>query len=141
MKKGSDSGFAIVTAIFLLVVLAALGAFMVTLSGVHQATPFQSITATRVYYGARTGLDWGIQQAVAACPVVANCAACTTCVASSSFALAGAGLSGVNVTVTCACTDHTGGRVHYIASTAERGTFGGLDYARRQMEATVSNIP
>ena len=141
MRRGSDSGFAIVTAIFLLVVLAALGAFMVTLSGVHQTTPSQSVAATRVYYGAKAGLDWGIQQAVAACPVAGNCAACTTCVASSSFALAGAGLSDVNVTVACACTDHTGGRVHYITSTATSGTFGDLYYARRRMEATVTDIP
>ena len=68
MKKKADSGFALVTAIFLLVVLAALGAFMVTLSGVHQTTPTPALDATRVYYGAKAGLDWGIQQAVARVP-------------------------------------------------------------------------
>lgn len=132
MKRRTDSGFAIVTAIFLLVVLGALGAFMVTLSGVHQATPYQSITATRVYFGAKAGVDWGIQQAIAA----GSCAG-------STLTLTGNGLDGVTAVVTCTTggLTHTGGNVYRITSTAERGTFGSLDYARRRMEATVTNIP
>lgn len=131
MKRRTDSGFAMVTAIFLLVVLAALGAFMVTLSGTHQATPFQSINATRVYFGAKAGVDWGIQQAIAA----------SSCVASTPLTLTGNGLNGVTATVTCTSTAHTGGNVYRITSTATRGTFGNIDYARRRMEATVTNIP
>ena len=131
MKRGADSGFAIVTAIFLLAVLAALGVFMLTLSGVHQATPFQALTAARVYYGAKAGLDWGIQQAVAA----GNCAA------STGLTLTGNGLNEVTAVVTCASTAHTGGTVYRITSTAERGTFGSVDYSRRRIEATVTDIP
>ena len=129
--KAAASGFAMVSAIFLLVVLAALGAYMITLSGTHQATPRQSILGTRVYFGAKAGLDWGIQQAIAA----------GSCVASTPVALAGTGLSGVTATVTCTSTAHTGGNVYRITSTAVTGTFGSLDYAQRRMEATVSNIP
>ena len=134
--KRADSGFALVTAIFLLVVLFALGVFMLTLSGAQQATPQQSLLATRVYYGAKAALDWGIQRAIAAgsCPGTGS---------PTSFALTGAGLTGVNVTVVC--TDggltHTGGAVYRITSTAVTGTYGALDYAQRRMEATVSNIP
>src|SRR5688572_6311263 len=114
MRKKPESGFAMVTAIFLLVVLAALGAFMVTLSGVHQTAPTQALDATRVYYGAKAGLDWGIQQAIAA----SSCGP-------TSFPLAGSGLSGVNVAVTCAGPSvHAVGNVYVITSTAERGTFG-----------------
>jgi len=134
--KRSVSGFALVTAIFLLVVLAALGVFMVTLSGTHQAAPRHSILATRVYFGAKAGLDWGIHQAIA----VNNCAlspATTTTI----FPLTGTGLTGVSATVTCTSTAHTEGTVYRITSTAVSGTFGTLDYAQRQMEATVSNIP
>ena len=129
MRK--SSGFALPTAIFLLVVMAALGVFMVTLSGTHQATPRQSLLAARVYFGAKAGLDWGIQQAIAA----------SNCAASTAFALTGTGLTGVTATVTCASTAHTGGTVYRITSTAVQGTFGTIDYAQRQMEATVSNIP
>jgi MSHA biogenesis protein MshP len=136
------SGFALVTAIFLLVVLFGLGVFMLTLSGTHQSTPRQSLLATRVYYGAKAGLEWGIQRSIAMCPPPTTCAACATCAASTPFALSGAGLSEVNVTVACACTDHTGGSVYRITSTAvTTAAFGTLGYAQRRMEATVSNIP
>lgn len=131
MNRSAISGFAIVTATFLLVVLALLGAFMVTLSGVHQAAPAQAVTATRVYYGTKAGLDWGIQQAVAA----------SACAASTSLTLTGSGLNGVTAVVTCASTAHTGGTVYLIVSTATSGTFGDLYYARRRLEATVTNIP
>jgi MSHA biogenesis protein MshP len=136
--KGSVSGFALVTAIFLLVVLAALGVFMVTLSGTHQAAPRHSILATRVYFGAKAGLDWGIQQAVA----VNNCAL-SPATTTTTFPLTGTGLSGVDATVTCSRTAHNGGNVYRITSTAvtATGTFGTLDYAQRRMEATVSDIP
>jgi len=128
--KRSHAGFALVTAIFLLVVLATLGVFMVTLSGTHQAGSMQSLIATRVYFAARAGLDWGIQQAIAA----GSCAG-------GSPAVDGSGLTGVTVTVTCTSTAHTGGNVYFLTSTAESGTYGALDYARRRIEATVTNIP
>lgn len=129
--KRAAAGFSMVTAIFLLVIMAALGVFMLTLSGTHQATPQQSLLAARVYFGARAGLDWGIQQAIAA----------GSCAGSTAFALTGSGLSGVTATVICASTAHTGGTVYRITSTAVHGTFGALDYAQRRIEATVSNIP
>ena len=119
------------TAILLLVILAALAGFMMTLSTTHQSAPRQSLLGARVYYAAKAGLDWGIQQAIAA----------GSCVASTPVALAGTGLSGVTATVTCTSTAHTGGNVYRITSTAVTGTFGSLDYAQRRMEATVSNIP
>jgi MSHA biogenesis protein MshP len=133
MKKRRDAGFAMVTAIFLLVVLAALGAFMITLSGVHQATPFQALTASRVYYGAKAGLDWGIQRAIAT----------GSCAGSSTVNLTGSGLNGVTAIVSCTTggLTHTGGNVYRITSTGSYGTFGSVDYARRQLQATVTDIP
>jgi MSHA biogenesis protein MshP len=131
--KRACSGFALVTAIFLLVVMAALGVFMLTLSGAQQAAPRQSLLATRVYYGAKAGLDWGVQQAIAANSCTGG--------AGTTFALAGTGLTGVSATVVCISTSHTGGTVYRITSTAVTGAFGALDYAQRRMEATVSNIP
>ena len=131
MKRAANRGFAIVTAVFIVVVLGALGAFMVTLSGTHQATPFQSITGTRVYFGAKSGLEWGIRQAIAT----------DSCVASTNLTLTGDGLDGVTATVTCTSTAHTGGNVYYIRSTAQRGTFGSISYAQRVMEATVTTVP
>jgi MSHA biogenesis protein MshP len=130
--KRNESGFALVTAIFLLVVMFGLGVFMVTLSGTHQATPRQSLLAARVYFGAKAGLEWGIHQAIAA----------GSCVGGNP-ALTGAGFAGVTVTVECTegGLTHIGGNVYRITSTAVHGAFGDLDYSQRRMQATVSNIP
>ena len=119
-----QSGFALVAAIFLVVILAALGAFAVTLSGVQHATNSQTVIASRVYYGAKAGLEWGIQQAIAA----------TACTGTSTFTPAGTGFSGVSVTVTCA---QQAPNVFYLVSTASYGALGAPEFAQRTLEATV----
>ncbi len=125
------AGMAIVTAIFLVVVLAGLAAAVATLSNVEHDTSNKSLLSAKVYYGAKAGLDWGIQQAVAA----------SACAGSTSFSMTQAALNGVSVTVTCSLGTHGAGSVvYYLAATATTGTIGGLDYAERRMEATVSNF-
>ena len=126
------AGIALISAIFLIGVLAALGLAMVTISSGSQDTANKSLQAAKAYYGARAGLEWGIQQAVA----VGSCAG-------GAFSLAQGGLNGVNVTVTCVqqSAHGAGNFVYYLTSTATIGTLGGLDYAERRVEATVSNIP
>jgi MSHA biogenesis protein MshP len=127
-------GAALVNALFLLVVIGLLAAFMVTMSLTQRATSTKSLISARVYYGAKAGLEWGIQQAVAA----------GSCAPSTGLSLAGPGLTGISVTVTCAASEHAAGSgnfVYYLASEAVAGTLGGPGHAERRMEATVSNIP
>jgi len=52
-------GFSVIAAIFLLVVLAALGAFMLTFSTVQQTTGTQDLQGARGYQAARSGVEWG----------------------------------------------------------------------------------
>lgn len=54
------AGFAIPSAIFLVVVLALLAAFLVRLSTLQSTTSTQDIQSTRAYHAARTGLEWGL---------------------------------------------------------------------------------
>lgn len=64
-------GFAAISAVFLLVVLAALGAFLLTFSNTQQLTAAQDVQGSRAYWAARAGLEWGIASvlaAPAACP-------------------------------------------------------------------------
>ena len=68
-----QGGFAAIAAVFLVVVLAALGAFMLTFSNTQQLTSAQDLQGTRAYWAARAGLEWGIgfvnaQPAGAVCP-------------------------------------------------------------------------
>jgi MSHA biogenesis protein MshP len=129
-------GMALITAIFLMVMLVALGAAMVTLSQVQHDTGTKSLLAAKVYYGARAGLEWGIQRAIQT----------NTC-GSASW---GPGISpmqgaliDVRVTVTCSVNTYTGSNnVYFLTSVAKVGTApGDINYAERQLIATVSNIP
>ena len=134
MTRARATGSALITALFLVIVLAALGAAMTSLSIVQQDTATKAVLAARVYYGAKAGLEWGIQAAIA----TSACAA-----SSGAFTPAGSGFTGVSVTVTCASSQHGGAALstYYLTSIATTGTLGTLSYAERRMEATVSNIP
>jgi len=70
MSLSKSRGVAVISAIFLLVVLAALGAFMVTFSNTQQLTSAQDVRGTQAYWAARAGLDWAIPQVIAnnSCP-------------------------------------------------------------------------
>jgi MSHA biogenesis protein MshP len=130
--RARSSGAALMTAIFLIVVLAGLGLAMSNLSNVAHDTTSKANLSAKVYYGAKAGLEWGIQQAIAA----SSCAG-------GSPALGGA-LSDVSLTVTC--TEQKQGAasaqsVFYIVSIATTGSVGSLNYAERRVEAAISNIP
>jgi MSHA biogenesis protein MshP len=131
--KRHCNGFALVNALFLLVVMGVLAAVMATLSNVSHDTGNKSLLSAKVYYGAKAGLDWGIQRAHAA----GSCAGST-----GPFPITQGGLAGVSVTVECVESLHGAtNSVYYIVSRATIGAVGAPDYAERRMEATVSNIP
>ncbi len=69
-----QSGFAAIAAIFVLVVLAALGAFMVTSSNTQQLTSALDVQGSRAYWAARAGLEWGLALAKTngACPAATS---------------------------------------------------------------------
>lgn len=67
-------GFAALVAIFLVVVLAALGGFMVSISNAQQRASTADLQGTRAYWAARSGLDWGLAsvRAATACPAAST---------------------------------------------------------------------
>lgn len=88
-------GFAAISAIFLVVVLAALGGFMVTFSNTQQLTSAQDLQGTRAYWAARAGLSWGVAR------VIASPGACPTG--------APAQIDGFSIAVTCTLTVYADG--------------------------------
>lgn len=94
-----SAGVGLVTAIFLLVVLAGLGTAMVTVFTSQQASSTLDEQGARAYQAARAGIEWGLymQMQAGGCPGLDASAESTR-----SFALpAGTSLSGFVVTVTC----------------------------------------
>lgn len=118
-------GFGIMGAFFVVVVLAGLGAYMVMMSWVEHATTTQSLVASRVYYAAKAGLDWGVHRAIAAGG---------SCTASTTFTIAG------DISVTVTCNSGTSSGVFYLTSQASYGSYGSAFYSQRRLEASVANF-
>lgn len=136
--RNGARGFSLVAAIFLLVVLALLGAFMVTISGIERWTTVGAAQGARAYQAAQAGIEWGIYQSVVNGACVANAALNTT------FTLNVAGLNGFNVAVDCTPTAvmESGSpyTVYAIISRASTGTFGNPDYFSRTLQVTVTSL-
>lgn len=58
----TQRGFTMISAIFLLVILAALGAFIVTVSTMSQTSSAMDVLSARAYQAARSGIEWGVYQ-------------------------------------------------------------------------------
>jgi MSHA biogenesis protein MshP len=69
-------GFSIVTAIFLLVVLSLLGAFIVSVTGLQQSSQQLDVQGVRAYQAARAGIEWGAWQVLDPNNTI-NAASCT----------------------------------------------------------------
>ncbi|MFA6270796.1 MAG: agglutinin biogenesis protein MshP [Candidatus Paceibacterota bacterium] len=118
-------GFAIVTAIFILIVLAALGAFIVNISTSQQIGSALDVQGVRAYQTARAGIEWGLHQVQATAAYNfgytssdPNTRACPAAI--TSFTTAAPMLADFTVTVECAATaDANGGpTVYAITATA-----------------------
>ncbi len=134
--RGNPRGFAIVSAIFLLVVLTTLGAFMVTFSTAQHATSTQDVLGTRAAQAARAGIEWGNYKVLT--PVAAPAAAACTI---NPLTLAG-NLAGFTVTVACTTSgpfmeNGNSITIYNITSTASMGTPGSSTYVERQFQATI----
>lgn len=132
MNSKSQTGFSLVPALFLLVVLAALGIVAVRLTGVQQQTVVLAMQSGRAYSAARSGINWSAYQAL----VNGSCG-------SSTITLTEAGLAGFSVDTNCSSTTHTEGpntvSVYVIDAFAWSGTYGTPDYVSRRIRSTVTD--
>lgn len=90
IPKRKHAGFALVSAIFLLVVLSALAAFIVQISTKQQVGASADIQGVRAYQAARAGIEFGLFYHLRN----------SACVASASSPLSG-NLAGFSVTLQC----------------------------------------
>ncbi len=133
-RRQRTAGFALVAAIFLLTVLAALGAFIVSISTSQQLGSALDVEGERAYQAARSGIDWGVYQVQATpaynfsygTPAVAvgsanpNSRVCPASPTSFAFPAAATTLSAFTVTVQCTAYPDTNGgpTVYQIIATA-----------------------
>lgn len=112
MKLPLQRGFAIITAIFLLVILAAIGVAMVTFSTAQHATSGQDVMGARAYQAARAGIEWALYQRLN--PQVSSpnsspsyCQSVGVNVPTSFAMPSGTSLSPFTVSVQCTATNNT----------------------------------
>lgn len=130
LRSADQRGFSIVTAIFLIVVLALLGVFIVSVTGIQQSSQVLDIQGVRAYQAARAGIEWGAYQVLDP-NNTKNAASCATpdmpvCPGGGPGTTDLTGLAGslspFTVTVVCTRTNTTEGNrdiwTYQIASTA-----------------------
>lgn len=150
MKISTEKGFSLITAIFLLVVLATLMGYMVSLRVVQQSTVVMSVQGARAFQAARSGLEYGIFQVLGPGATAASAAAWCAAPGSISFAPVEPALNSFRVTLGCLHSDHVEGAVtvtsYEIDALAQNGDFTSgsdapPDYVSRRIRVTVSNEP
>lgn len=133
--RRTQAGFALVTAIFVLVALAGAASALLSLSGDQRTAAISSLETARAYQAARSGIEWAGAHALRS----------HVCPADTTLALDEAGLRGFAVRVACASSQHVDGgapeNVFQITSVAERGAFGSAGYVKRRVRATITDAP
>jgi MSHA biogenesis protein MshP len=138
MKRGPLSrprGFSLIAVIFMIVVLAALGAFAVSIGVSQQQTGNLALLEARTALAAQTGIEYGAYMVLAA-P--------SNCVGSQALPLTGRALAGLTVTVKCAQLppNHNHGNNHFsyvLTATATVGAYGAPEFVSRTASATVTS--
>ncbi len=143
-------GFALMTAIFLLVVLSAFAAFAVSFTTNTAATHALSVQGVRAYEAARAGLEWATYQIKdpngTLSPGATNLPACFASPTALSLPPA---MGGFSVQVTCTRYPSASATPSYheegnkrsayyvVVATATLGAAGTVDYVERRLESRV----
>lgn len=143
MKK-HQPGFSLVSAIFLLVVIAALGLFTVTISTTQQQSSAMDVLGARAYQAAKAGIEWSIYR------ITRDGETCATL--AQPIMPVGSQLADFNVNVICThypdpfdpLSKYTDGTdeflVYELTSTATTtSAVGSLGYLERQVRVIITN--
>lgn len=121
-RRRSDHGFSLITAIFLLVVLSALGAFMVVFTGLQQTTIQADVQGVRAYHAAHAGINWALYRALDPDNTIAPGPASFPACPAGTINTLGGSLSPFTVVIACGITSATEAnreiRVYQITATA-----------------------
>jgi MSHA biogenesis protein MshP len=129
LERKRQQGFALMAAIFILIVLSGMAIYMVSISGVQQQTSTLAIDSAKATYAAESGIEIAAYRAL-------QLGSCTGSVLQ---------IGRFDVAISCSASSHTEQgqtfSVYRIEARAEAGTYGGLGYASRRMGAAVTDAP
>jgi MSHA biogenesis protein MshP len=129
---GRRHGFALIPALFLIVVLGSLAVVAIRLGTGQEHAVTMALQQARALAAARAGVEWGVYRALNG-----------SCAASTNLALTEAALNGFTVVVSCAATPFANGAAtnssYVISSTATTGTYGQPSYVHRAISGTFTD--
>lgn len=118
------SGFSIMSAIFILVVLSLIGVFLLNIFILNSASSNILLQGDRAKFAAKSGLEWGLATVAVnpsgPCPAITN------------INISQGGLLGFNVIVSCTKL----GTTFTITAIASNGVFGNFGYVTRTIVGT-----
>lgn len=136
-------GFSLPTAIFVLVVLAGLGAVMATFFTVQQQSSALDVLGERAYQASRAGIEWGAFQVLPASQAT-FATACRSAGASQTISPLAGTLAEFTVNVECSATSHVDATdtvwVYSLTSSAsgiQGASPGSPDYVERVMQTMI----
>ena len=125
-------GFALIPALFVIVVLGALAVVAIRVGNGQQQTVIMSLQEARALAAARAGIEWGAYQSTGG-----------GCAASTTLTLTEAALNAFTVVVTCTAVSFANGAAmstsYAINSSATWGVYGQPSYVRRVFSGTYTN--
>lgn len=140
----AQRGFSLISAIFLLVVISALGLFAVTVSTSQQQNAANDAQGSRAYQAAKAGLEWSAFQITHPVEGAAFITACQNGTALPQPTMpAGTQLSAFSLSVSCTATapitEGTNSlRVYQLTSIAWSGVIASPYYVERQVSMALA---
>lgn len=125
----NQRGITLVGAIFVLIIVALLGQYLINITGVQRQTSTLTLQSARAYQAARAGIEWGIDRVVnsASCvgttelnPRIGNFTTTVLCNTVGTY-----NEDGIEVTI------------FRITAESEYGDYGDIDYVSRELEAII----
>lgn len=139
VSSAMSGGFALIPALFLIVVLGALAVIAVRIGTAQQQAVTSSLEEARALAAAQAGIEWAAYESLS--PQSPNKGSCPA--ASTTLTLSETALAGFTVTVTCTATTFANGAAtassFVLKSTAVFGTYGQPGYVRRIVSGTFSS--
>lgn len=132
-RTRAAGGFALVPALFLIVVLGALALVAIRVGTAQQQAVTLALEEARALAAAQAGIEWGAYESLDA----------GSCTASTTLNLSEAALAGYTVVVTCTAQTFANGAStatsYVLQSTATTGTYGQPGYVKRVVSGTYTN--
>jgi len=140
-RRRGEAGFLLPMAIFLIVVMASLAAYMARTYAMMSAGFDMSLQGSLATQAALSGLEWGTYQAMDPNAAWQPGNALPSCPSTTTLTGLAAPLAGFSVTVSCSSGTYTEGNrlvaVYRFDSVATSGAAGTLDYVERRLQTTA----